>query len=339
MYAQMGVGDEMINTNSNNNASHTLYKAKKKISNGIVYLFTIVILLAIGYVILYPLMYMISASFRTGESYFDPTISWITDQVTTEHYKVALNALDYWNTLKNTVIYELFSGVIQLFTCALAAYGLARFEFKEKKFLMLLLILIILLPVQMTILPTYVNYSKMDVLGIFGWLAKYTGIDIRPNVLDTPLVFYLPAMFGVGLRSGIIIFIYIQFFKGFPYELEEAAWLDGCTPFATFFKVVLPSSSVVIFTNFIFTIIWHWNDYFLAGMYLKARENFTLAINLSNIINILKDSRLASWSAGSPQAGSIVMAACVLYVLPMLIMYAFLQRKFIKSIDRVGITG
>ena len=297
------------------------------------------ILLSIGYVIIYPLMYMISSSFRSSDSYYDPTITWITNQVTVSNYKLAADALDYWNTLKNTVLYELIAGLIQLMVCSVIAYGLARFNFKEKKILMFMLIVIILLPVQMTILPTYVNYSHLDILGIFAGINKLTGIDLRPNILDTPFVFYLPAMFGVGLRSGIIIYIYIQFFKGFPYELEEAAWLDGCSPFGTFLRIVLPSSSVVIFTNLIFTLIWHWNDYYIATMYLKSRESFTLAMSLSTIIQTLGDSRVSGWNADSPGSGAIVMAGCTLFVIPMLIMYIVLQRKFVKSIDRVGITG
>lgn len=327
------------NSHNAKNASSLIYKAKQKSIGVFSWIFMMLILFAIGYVILYPLFYMLSASFRTADSFYDPTITWITDQITTSNYKLAFKWLDYLNTFKNSVIYELLASIIQLFICAVTAYGLARFNFKEKKILMFMLILIIMLPVQMTMLPTYVNYSHLDFLGLLGLFNKLTGIDIRPNILDTALVFYLPAIFGVGLRSGIIIYIYIQFFKGFPYELEEAAYLDGCGPLQTFLRIVLPSSSVVIFTNLIFTLIWHWNDYYIATMYLKNRENFTLAMSLSILDETLENNRVAMWKAGDPQAAAIVMAGCVLFVLPMLIMYAFLQKKFVKSIDRVGITG
>lgn len=314
------------------------YKALQKVKSVFTYVFMLVILVAIGYVIIYPLMYMISASFRTGESYYDPTITWITEKVTLDNYQTANGLINYWNSLKNTVLYELIASVIQLFVCSVVAYGLARFDFKEKKLLIGLLFLTIIIPVQMTMLPTYENYSHLDVVGILGLVNKLFGVDLRVNVLDTPLVFYLPSLFGVGLRSGIVIFIYMQFFKSFPNELEEAAWLDGCGPWKTFFKIVLPSSSVVIFTNLIFSVIWFWNDYFLAGLYLKSRENFTLAVSLSQIIDALPSEGIG-WTSGSPEAGSIIMAACTLFVAPVLIMYVFLQRKFVKSIDRVGITG
>lgn len=315
-----------------------LYKKQQKGFSLVVSVARFLILISIGYVIIYPLMYMITTAFRTGPSYYDPTITWITTKVTTENFKIVLEAIQYGKSLWNTVFYEIVAAAIQLITCAIVAYGFARYEFKEKKFLVGLLFVTIMLPVQATILPTYVNYSHLDLFGILGKIYQWTGTDLRPNILNTPLVFYLPSLFGVGLRSGITIFIYIQFFKGLPKELEEAAWIDGSGPVMTFIKIAIPSSTVVIFTNMMFSFIWHWNDYFLAAMYLKDRSHFTLAVQLSEIANTLEQARF-HWSSGSPVTVSLIMAGCVLFVLPMLLMYIILQKQFVKSIDRVGITG
>ncbi len=314
------------------------YKKVKKAQTLLVSFLRFVILTSIGYVVLYPLMYMNTTAFRTGASFYDPTITWLTTKVTWSNFEYAIKGLNYFQSLKNTVLYEILPSLIQLFSCAVAAYGISRFEFKEKKLLIGLLFVIIILPSQATMLPSYVNYSHLDIFGIFGKIAEATGKDIRPNLLNTPWVFYLPALFGVGLRSGILIFIYMQFFKGFPKELEEAAWIDGSGPIRTFLSIVLPSSSVVIFTNLIFSIIWHWNDFYNAAMFLKERDNFTLAVSLAEIQNMLEKYKIL-WNANSPSTAAIIMAACVLYILPVLIMYLFLQRKFVKSIDRVGITG
>ena len=314
------------------------YKAKNKIKNVLLKLFRLLILLSLGYVVFYPLMYMLTSSIRTGESYYDPTITWITTKVTMENFKISFSVMNYLNSFKNTVVYELLTAIIQLCSCAVAAYGFARFNFKEKGFLIGVLYLTILLPAQATMLPNYINYSHLDVLGILGQFYKLTGLDLRINILNTPFVFYFPAIFGVGLRSGIIIFIFMQFFKGLPKELEEAAAIDGSNAFGTFLRIALPSSSVVIFTNLIFSVIWHWNDFYLAAMYLKDRNNFTLAVSLAEIKNSLEQLRL-TWQVNNPAVGSMVMAACVLYVVPVLIMYIFSQKKFVKSIDRVVITG
>lgn len=314
------------------------YRVKKRSLDISAMLFRHLILISIGYIILYPLMYMITTSIRQPSSYFDPSIVWITEKVTLDNFKNAISLINYWGALKNTVVYEIIASFIQLLVCAVIAYGLARFEFKEKKLLNVILILTILLPVQMTILPTFTNYAHMDILGILGVFNKLTGVDLRVNVLDTPLVFYLPAMFGVGLRSGIIIFIYIQFFKSFPYELEEASWLDGCGPWRTFFSIIIPSSTVVIFTNVVFSTIWHWNDYYLAGMYIKDIEKLTLGVQIANA-----ESKIFAGTSGTGATSlgkaPTLMAACLLFVLPMLIIYLIIQKKFVKSIDRVGITG
>lgn len=340
----MGIGgsDNMTDIFKIKNAdvknSLSAYKVKHKIINVLVSLFRLLILLSIGYVVIYPFMYMLTSALRTGDSYYDPTITWLTTKVTLSNFTTVFSAMKYLNALKNTFVYEIISAFIQLMSCAVAAYGFARFEFKEKKILWVILYITILLPAQATMLPTYINYSHMDLFGILGKVYEATGTDLRISLLNTPFVFYLPALFGVGLRSGIIIFIYIQFFKGLPRELEEAAWIDGCGPFKTFIRIALPSSTVVIFTNLIFSVIWHWNDYFLAAMYLKEQSKFTLAVAIAEIQNTLAGLRF-TWQVNNPSTGAMIMAACTLYVLPVLIMYIILQKKFVKSIDRVGITG
>ena len=185
----------------------------------------------------------------------------------------------------------------------------------------------------MIIIPMMTNYSQLDILGIFGLLNKLTGIDIRPNILGTAWTFYLPSVFGVGLRSGVLIYIYVQFFKGLPKELEEAAWIDGAGLFRTFFSIAVPSSSVVYTTVTLFALIWHWNDYYLAVMYLS--DKFPLAVKIYDIDNLI--TALNIW--GGAKAISTKSAACFMFIAPMLILYLILQRKFVQSIDRVGITG
>ena len=180
---------------------------------------------------------------------------------------------------------------------------------------------------QMLIIPMYLNYAHFDILGIGKFFIDTFHLpDFRPQLLNTGLTFWLPSLFGVGVRSGLFIFIYRKFFEGLPRELEEAAYVDGAGPLRTFVSVILPSSGVVFLTVTIFSTIWHWNECYLSDMYNKA--NPPLAVKLDYIRSeILKDSRAAG------------MAACLLFIAPVLIMYMFLQRKFVQSIDRVGIVG
>jgi multiple sugar transport system permease protein len=120
----------------------------------------------------------------------------------------------------------------------------------------------------------------------------------------------------------------MQFFKGLPRELEEAASVDGAGPIKTFIKIIIPSSGVIIFTVLIFSIIWHWNDYYLSIMYFN--RDYPLAVTLEQYLRTNKTSIYAVLSQ---------MAACLIFVAPMLLFYMVVQRKFIQSIDRVGIVG
>ncbi|MBO5852977.1 MAG: carbohydrate ABC transporter permease [Clostridia bacterium] len=301
------------------------------------YVLRIIILLAIGYIIIYPLFYMIATSLRSRQSYYDSARVWIPSSVTIDfNYSEAWKFIKYPEGLANTVILEIIAGLIEVVTCSIVAYGFARFKFKLKPLFTAGLFLTILVPEIMVIIPRMVTYSKMDILGIFGLLADLTNgaVDLRPNLIGSPLAFYLPSLFAMGLRSGILIYIYIQFFKGLPYELEEAAWVDGAGPVKTFVSIALPSSSVVFTTVTVFSMIWHWNDTFLASMYVDS--NFPLSVHLNRINQTLI---AAAYYPHDPETQSFLMAACFLFILPPLIFYMFMQRKFIESIDRVGITG
>lgn len=296
--------------------------------------FRFALLIAIGYIVIYPVIYMISSSVKTSAAFADPSIIYIPKEATLEYYSIAVKALDYGNSILSTLKYEIVSAVIEILVCSFIAYGLARFHFKGKKFFNFILVLTILIPTQMIIIPMMTNYSQLDILGIFGLLNKLTGIDIRPNILDTAWTFYLPSLFGVGLRSGILIYIYVQFFKGLPHELEEAAWIDGAGLFRTFISIAVPSSSVVYTTVTLFALIWHWNDYYLSIMYLSS--DFPMAVKIYDIDTLLNAYNI--WQ-GSNAAISAKCACCFIFILPMLILYLLLQRKFVQSIDRVGITG
>ena len=320
-----------------NGTKETRYKAIRRVNGVFGSLLRYVVLIAIGYIILYPLLYMISSSIRTRDSFYDPSIVWITSEVTLENFDYAFGIMNYAGAFLNTIIYEMISAGIQIISCSIVAYGLARFEFKEKKVLTFFMFLLILVPSQMMMLPIFMNYSKLDFLGLLGLIDSLTGIDIRPNVLNSVWTFYLPALFGVGIRSGIIIYIYIQFFKGLPKELEEAAWIDGAGPFKTYLRIALPSSGVVITTVTVFSLIWHWNDYSLSSMYLYF-DSWPLAVKLNNITSPEAMGTLRHDST-DPLRIAIMMAGCLMFILPILIVYLFLQKKFVKSIDRVGITG
>ncbi len=309
-------------------------KAKNTAFSIIVPIIRWVFLIAVGYIIIYPLIYMIAASVRPLGEFDDPTVVWISKNFTFDNFEIAWKSLKYATGFFNTVKTEIFAGLIEVASCSVIAYGLARFEFKEKNLLMFFLILTILIPTQMLMIPLMLNMRYFDFLGILKFIGDLIGTDIRPNLLNTVWAFYLPSILAVGLKAGLFTFIFVQFYKGMPKELEEAASIDGAGPVKTFLSIVVPSSGVVFLTVTIFSVIWHWNDTYLCGMYFANSE--MLSVNLSKIYDVIGNYGAHPNSAG---AAGPVMAACLLFIAPVLIMYCILQKQFIKSIDRVGIVG
>ena len=307
---------------------------KKNISKVLISVCRYVFLIAFSYILLYPLLYVIVHAFQAAVDYLDPTVQWVSKNFTLDNFKMGIEISEFWKGLSISVLVMVVSALIQVVTCGIAAYGLARYEFKGKKLVMGLLMLNIMLPSTMLILPNYLNFSNIDFLGILGFIGDISGNEIRINILNTPLVFYLPAILGVGFQSGIIIYIYIQFFKSFPKELEEAAWIDGLGPLGTLFRIVVPSSGVVILTTTVLSVIWYWNEYYLPSMYMT--DNQPLAVT---VYNILEEFNAAGYQLKGGNVVNSAMAVILLFLLPPLVMYLLLQKKFTKSIARSGIVG
>lgn len=309
------------------------HKAQNKVKDVLVTIFRLIFLISVGYIIIYPLFAMIAYTIMPHSDILDPSVIWITRAPTFDNIKIAWLSLDYMKGFTQTVLVGVVSALIEVFTCAVAAYGFARFEFKGRGLLFGLVLLTAIVPVQVLSIPLYLNFRYMD---FFGLTKLIGGIFGNPefviDVTNTPLTFYLPSLFGVGLRAGIFIFIYRQFFIGLPKELEEASWIDGAGPIKTFLRVIIPSSGVVFTTVTIFSIIWHWNEYYLSVLYFQ--NDFPLSVALAGIGSVLESQGFAFDSAASPTS-----AACLLYILPVLIMFIFMQKKFIQSVDRVGIVG
>ena len=306
----------------------------KAISNISRYVF----LVSFSFILLYPFLYILINSFKGVSDFFDPTVEWVPKHVYLGNYTKVAKILNLWGSLANTLIYEIASTLIQFCSCAVAAYGLARFKFRGQRLLSAMMILSILVPEMMIITPSYVNFSHMDFLGILGIFNKLTGIDLRPNLVNTVFAFYLPSLLGVGLKGGLFIYIFAQFFKGLPKELEEAAWIDGAGAWRTFLSIVVPSSGAAAVTVLVFSVVWHWNDYYLAQMYLSEHPVLSVALNNTNInsvINILGGGQ----AAGQLNAVPIILSGCLLFLLPLIIFYIVIQRRFMASIATSGIVG
>ncbi|HJD22859.1 MAG TPA: carbohydrate ABC transporter permease [Firmicutes bacterium] len=279
-------------------------------------LFRTVLLIALSFVILYPLLYMVSMAIREPNDVYDPTIVWVPRHFTLENFKNAAEAMEYPRALMNTLLISLVSSGIQMAVCSFIAYGFARFRFPLKRVFLMALFLMVVIPSQTISMPTFTLYRSMA-------------------ILDTPAVFYLPALFGVGLRSGIFILIFMQFFRNLPKDLEDAAYIDGCGFFRTYARIMLPNLRNAMLIVFLFSFVWYCSDYYLTTIFASGMP--TLSTMLANMRQNLNKTMGTTWD--TYQIITMQQAGALLTVAPLLIVYLALQRFFAESVERSGIVG
>jgi len=283
------------------------------------------LLICIGFVYLYPILYMISNSLMNLEDLLDTSINWIPSKLYLDNYKKAALNMNYIGTFFQSIVVAGIPTILNVVVCSFVGYGFARFEFRGKKILMALLIFSYIIPPQITMMPTYVLYADLKLVG-------------------TLWSFVLPALFGQGLNAPIFILIFYQFFKQVPKVLIEAAQIDGAGFFRSFFRISIPSAVPAIITVFLFSLVWYWNESYLTQLYVNgvfSNGNWTTLIVELKKFDMTYNPQMAMVvdGASSNNNESIRMAATMLSILPVLAMYFVLQRYFVESIDRTGITG
>ena len=310
------------------------YLKRKQFFETVWPIFRAVIVFGLCFIILYPLIFMISSAFRPRAEMNDPTIMWIPKTFTLSNIKDAAKAMDFWNTLKNTLILNIGCSLIQVVTCALTGYGFARFKFKGKNILFFVVIMMILVPSQIILIPQYMFFRYFNPLGIYHMI---TGEYI--NLINTAVTMYFPAFTANGIRAGLFIYLFRQSFRGLPKELEDAAYLDGCSPFRTFIQVMVPNAGSTFLTVFLLSVVWYWNDYFVSTSFFT--DNRTIALMLKNL-----DANLTRiiFDNGNVQVNvrELIVwmeSGCLISITPMLIMYILLQKNFTEGIARSGLTG
>ncbi|MBP0962058.1 MAG: carbohydrate ABC transporter permease [Oscillospiraceae bacterium] len=296
------------------------YLKRKKLTDAVWPVFRTLILAGLCFVILYPLIFMISCAFRERNDMNDPTVMWIPRHFTLDAIKETARAMDLGNTLVNTLFINIGCSFCQIISTAVTGYGFARFQFKGKKILFAVVILMILVPPQVILLPQYDLFKAL-------------------GVINTAWTMYLPAMTANGIRAGIMIFIFRQFFRGLPKELEDAACLDGCGPFRTFLVIMMPNALSSFLTVFLFAVVWYWNDYYVCNAFFSS--NRTLALTIKNIQPVLNAALFndASLRVSAREYVVWTQAACLMSISPMLLMYVFLQKHFTEGIERSGLVG
>ena len=311
------------------NRAEIAYMRRKHLVEKCWPVFRFLILFGLAFVILTPLMFMISYGFRDNADMNDPTIIWIPRHPTLRIMKQTIRAMGLTqiknNPLINTLVLNIGCSICQVVTCAVTGYGFARFRFKGRNLLFGIVLLMILVPTQIISIPLYSTFRNF----LFGHV----------NLIDNMLVMYLPALTANGIRAGLMIFIFRQFFRGLPKELEDAAYLDGCGPLGTFFRVMVPNAASSFLTVFLFSVVWYWNDYYVASSFFTNTKTISMVLkNLDSTLNlVIFNNPNANVSAREKIVW--LEAGCLISITPMLILYACLQKHFTEGIERSGLVG
>ncbi len=284
-----------------------------KARNFLIQIFILLLLVDVAFIFLVPIFRVISTSFMDILDLYDPTVVWLPRNWAFENYQLAYRALEYTQSIANTLLVAGGAALLQTISCALAGYSFARFKFPGRDRIFLLVLFVMIVPPHTLIIQNFILVSKLK------WLETYWP-------------FLVPEAFGMGLRGALFIFIYRQFFKGLPWELEDAAMIDGAGPLRIFFSVMLPLARPAILVVFLFSFVWHWNNSLEPSIFLSKSENFLLPQRLSIVETALANFQFRGmWGTGT------IMAATVLVILPLIILYIFTQRYFVESIERTGL--
>ena len=282
-----------------------------------------IFLLGVGYVTLYPMLLMISSSFMSVSDTLDATVVWLPSGLNWFNFQKAFELMKYGEALKSTITIVLPCVALQVVSCVFIAYGFARFKVPGLGVLFAILLFNIIVPTDCYIIPVYVLMSKL-------------------KLVNTVWQFYIQALLGVGIRSALYIFIIRQFFRTMPKELEEAAFIDGCNPFQTFIRIMVPNIKPAILTVSVLSLVWYYNDSSTIGMLLNG--NYPLSVAVTSVGAALETSLqyLTGQSVSTDLKllkGSILAAACLIMVLPITAIYILVQKHFTEGIERTGIVG
>ena len=285
-------------------ATQAIAIKKKKSTSAIVRkVLLYVLLIIIGIIMVVPFLWMISTSLTEQYDTVKIPPVWIPNPPRWQNYVDLFTQQPMLQFMLNTIKIVFFVVLGQLFFSSLAAYSFARIKFKGRTVMFFFYIATLMVPGQVTMIPTYLMFAKV-------------------GLVDNHIVLILPAFF-----SAFGVFLLRQFFMSLPKELEEAAEIDGCNPFTTYYRIMLPLIVPAMLTLGVFTLMNTWNDYMGPLIYLTTPEKYTMTLGIA----YFKGVYTTQWN--------LVMAGSVLSVIPILVAYLCAQKYFVEGIAFSGVKG
>jgi multiple sugar transport system permease protein len=284
----------------------------------------LVVIVLLGSTMIIPLAWMVAISLKHAENVFQLppwNVDWAWGNYVKAWYPFGqpesqpgfwanLQAMlfereSFWWYLWNTLVVTSLATLGVMLSAATVAFGFARLRFPARGPLFIVVIATMMVPAQVTMIPTYILFSKL------GWTNSWL-----------PLI--IPAYLGGGAYN---IFLLRQFFMGIPHDLDEAAKIDGCSTFGIFWRIMLPLSLPAMVTVGVFAIVWNWNDFLNPLIYIQDSTKFTLALGLNQFRSLAGDKT------------NLMMAAATVVLLPILVMFFIGQKYFIQGIATTGLKG
>ncbi|MFI6370092.1 carbohydrate ABC transporter permease [Streptomyces sp. NPDC050546] len=262
----------------------------------------------IGLVLLYPVLWLLTASFKSGAEVIS-NLSPIPKVFTPGNYTEAVDGvsgLTLWRLFGNSLLVSVGTVIGNVLSCSLAAYAFARLRFRGRGLYFALMIGTLMLPAHLMLIPQYVIFQELGMVGTYLPL-------ILPKFLATEAFF---------------VFLVVQFIRSLPAELDQAAAIDGCGPYRTFWHVIMPLLKPAIVTTTIFSFIWSWNDFFSQVIYLVEPETYTLQLGLRMFVDM----------DGSAMFGPM-FAMSVLTLVPVLLFFLAFQRLLVEGVQTTGLKG
>ncbi|MFA6661926.1 MAG: carbohydrate ABC transporter permease [Bacilli bacterium] len=294
-----------------------------------------VVLFGLAFVILLPFFQKISFAIRSPFDISDPQVIWIPKHWSTLNIQIGYELLTKdGSSFINTLILSATIAFLQVIATAIAGYAFARLKFKGSGFIFALVIASLAIP------DSALSLSR----SLFFTYNTFFGMHLVGNIF----AMYMMTIFGQGIRSAIFIFLFRQTFRGLPLELEESASIDGANVLRTFWSVMLPNARSTIVTVGLFAFIWQYNDYYFATLFNYANKMPLLTTSLAGTTDHMGSVLFTNFPTIQQEFGEVVGnefyeliadTEALLMMLPLLIGYFFIQKLFVESIERSGITG
>lgn len=278
-----------------------------------------VVIFGLAFIILKPFIYKILMAFMSPADLLDPTVHLVPADPSFYYWGRALEGLDLRQTLPNTLVLSLGVAVVQVLSCTMIGYGLARFRFPGSRLLTAAVIVIILVPFHVIGIAQYLGFVYF---GIGSWTV---------DLVDSFWPMLILAATGLGIKEGLYIYLLQQFFRSIPRALEEAAYIDGAGTFCTFFRVMLPNARTMMMMIFLFSFCWQWTDTTYSGVYLNELPVFANTIQTFYIRVGLNADMLGTNITRNAMA--------ILILIPLLVLFGFVQKLLVKSMTLSGMAN